>query len=249
VRPGRLSGRRWAGTYPVSMPKPSTSPAGRAPVRVTLRRLSHLLALTAIALPLVALEPAGAYMDAPDAPEAAAVVSAVRPADLDEHLVAERRELTLTPTTIVIEDPDLRRGSSKVVEPGEPGLLVETGLALLVDGEVEAWLMLERTVISLPVARIERVGIGEVPRGAVWDALARCESRGRWDAVRWIGDEFAYRGGLQFDPRTWNAFRPTGYPALASDATREQQIAVAERVLARQGWGAWPACSLRLGLR
>lgn len=247
--PGRLSGSRCAGTYPEAMPKPSTSPAGRAPVRVSLRRLPHLLALTAIALPLVVLAPAGAYLDAPDAPQAAAVVSAARPADLDEHLVAERRELTLTPTTIVIEDPDLRRGSSEVVQQGEPGLLVETALALHVDGEIEAWLMLERTVISLPVARIERIGVGEVPRDVVWDALARCEAGGRWDAVRWIDDELAYRGGLQFDPRTWNAFRPAGFPALASDATRDQQIVVAERVLAKQGWGAWPACSLRLGLR
>ena len=64
-----------------------------------------------------------------------------------------------------------------------------------------------------------------------------------------MNSRVSYHGGLQFDARTWSAYRPEGFPALASEATREQQIEVAERVLARQGWGAWPACSRRLGLR
>jgi hypothetical protein len=77
--------------------------------------------------------------------------------------------------------------------------------------------------------------------GATWDALAQCESGGNWS----INTGNGYYGGLQFTQSTWSAYGGAGSPA---NATREQQIAVAERVLAGQGWGAWPACSSKLGL-
>ena len=77
--------------------------------------------------------------------------------------------------------------------------------------------------------------------GSTWDALARCESGGNWAANTGNG----YYGGLQFSASTWSAYGGTG---LASDASREQQIAVAEKVLAGQGWGAWPSCSSQLDL-
>ena len=57
-----------------------------------------------------------------------------------------------------------------------------------------------------------------------------------------------YYGGLQFSGQTWSAFGGGQYAPTANQATREQQIAVAEKVLASQGWGAWPACSASLGL-
>ncbi|MCQ2000117.1 transglycosylase family protein [Arthrobacter zhaoxinii] len=74
-----------------------------------------------------------------------------------------------------------------------------------------------------------------------WDALAQCESGGNWA----INTGNGYSGGLQFSPSTWAAFGGTGD---AANASREQQIAVAERVLAEQGPGAWPACTAKLGL-
>ncbi|MHA7264228.1 transglycosylase family protein [Arthrobacter sp. TMN-37] len=74
-----------------------------------------------------------------------------------------------------------------------------------------------------------------------WDALAQCESGGNWG----INTGNGYSGGLQFSPSTWAAYGGTG---SAADASREQQIAVAERVLDGQGWGAWPSCSSQLGL-
>ncbi|GAB3281217.1 hypothetical protein GCM10027449_22390 [Sinomonas notoginsengisoli] len=77
--------------------------------------------------------------------------------------------------------------------------------------------------------------------GATWDALAQCESGGNWS----INTGNGFSGGLQFTPSTWAAYGGTGSPTTA---TRDQQIAVAERVLAGQGWGAWPACSAKLGL-
>ncbi|KAA9393855.1 LysM peptidoglycan-binding domain-containing protein [Kocuria coralli] len=79
------------------------------------------------------------------------------------------------------------------------------------------------------------------PANAVdWDAVAECESSGNWG----INTGNGYSGGLQFTPSTWAANGGTGN---AADASREQQIAVAENVLATQGIGAWPTCG-QLGL-
>jgi LysM repeat protein len=77
--------------------------------------------------------------------------------------------------------------------------------------------------------------------GTVWDKLAQCESSGNWS----INTGNGFSGGLQFTPSTWRAF---GGQGRAQDASRVEQIVVAERVLAKQGWGAWPACSRKLGL-
>lgn len=74
-----------------------------------------------------------------------------------------------------------------------------------------------------------------------WDALAQCESGGNWSTNTGNG----YTGGLQFSSSTWAAYGGTG---SAADASREQQIAVAEQVQASQGWGAWPSCAAQLGL-
>ena len=73
---------------------------------------------------------------------------------------------------------------------------------------------------------------------AEWDQVARCESGGNWA----INTGNGYQGGLQFTPGTWIASGGGQYAPAAQLATKEQQIAVAERVLAHQGRGAWPVC-------
>ena len=78
-----------------------------------------------------------------------------------------------------------------------------------------------------------------------WDRLAQCEAGGNWQ----INTGNGYHGGLQFSPSTWRAYGGGQFAPFAFQATREQQIAIAEKVLAGQGWGAWPSCSSRLGLR
>lgn len=75
---------------------------------------------------------------------------------------------------------------------------------------------------------------------ATWDQLAQCESSGNWAANTGNG----YYGGLQFSLSTWQAYGGSGNPA---DASRAEQIRVAENVLAGQGWGAWPSCSVQIG--
>ena len=71
-----------------------------------------------------------------------------------------------------------------------------------------------------------------------WDQVARCESGGNWA----INTGNGYQGGLQFSPGTWAAHGGTQYAPAANMATKDQQIAIAEHVLATQGRGAWPVC-------
>ena len=86
------------------------------------------------------------------------------------------------------------------------------------------------------------VASAAVAGGSVWDSLAACESGGNWA----INTGNGFYGGLQFTLSSWRAVGGSGSP---SDASREEQIARAETLRASQGWGAWPACSAKLGLR
>ncbi len=103
----------------------------------------------------------------------------------------------------------------------------------------------------LAVAGIAVAGMGAALAPAAtaapdsdWDALAQCESGGDWS----INTGNGFHGGLQFSPSTWNGYGGQEFAPYAYQASREEQIVVGERVLAGQGWGAWPSCSSQLGL-
>ncbi len=81
-----------------------------------------------------------------------------------------------------------------------------------------------------------------VPSGSVWDSLAQCESGGNWA----INTGNGYYGGLQFSASSWAAVGGSGLPHQHS---REEQIKRGKMLQSQQGWGAWPACSAKLGLR
>jgi LysM repeat protein len=91
-------------------------------------------------------------------------------------------------------------------------------------------------------APLALAGTASAAPQSAWDKLAQCESGGNWS----INTGNGYYGGIQFNASTWRAYGGTGLPHQASKA---QQIAVAERTLAAQGWNAWPACSRKMGLR
>lgn len=88
--------------------------------------------------------------------------------------------------------------------------------------------------------KVMRASVGD----GVWYRLAQCESGGRWNI-----ENGPYSGGLQFMHSTWVAAGGQRYAPRASQATPEQQIAVAKGWLARTSWSQWPACSRKLGLR
>jgi LysM repeat protein len=91
-------------------------------------------------------------------------------------------------------------------------------------------------VMAAPVA------IAAPASAADWDLLAQCESSGNWS----INTGNGYYGGLQFSQSTWEAFGGTQYAPNAAQASREQQIAIAEKVLAAQGPNAWPGCTAKV---
>jgi murein DD-endopeptidase MepM/ murein hydrolase activator NlpD len=87
-------------------------------------------------------------------------------------------------------------------------------------------------------------GVAHAADVDTWNKVAACESTNNWD----INTGNGYYGGLQFSQSTWEAYGGRAYAARADLATKDQQIAVAEKVLKGQGPGAWPTCSVRAGL-
>ncbi len=145
-------------------------------------------------------------------------------------------------------DPAALEGEEDVTQEGADGEQAATVRVTVVDGVETARETLSTSVTREPVA--EQVAVGSKPRpaapavsdGSVWDQLAKCESGGNWA----INTGNGYYGGLQFNPGTWRAYGGTGLPHQAS---REQQIAIAEKVRdASGGYGAWPGCASKLGL-
>ncbi|MER6068765.1 transglycosylase family protein [Streptomyces sp. NPDC001817] len=91
-------------------------------------------------------------------------------------------------------------------------------------------------------APLMAAGNASAATASEWDAVAQCESGGNWS----INTGNGFYGGLQFTNSTWAAYGGTAYAARADLATKAQQIAVAEKVLAGQGKGAWPVCGTGL---
>ena len=145
-------------------------------------------------------------------------------------------------------------GEETVVNPGAAGRERVTVRIREVNGEEAGREVIKRD--ELTPARERVVSVGTKPAapaaasapavagGTVWDELVQCEATGNWA----INTGNGFYGGLQFTQQTWEGFGGTQYAPRADLATREQQIAVAEKVQAAQGWGAWPACTSKMGL-
>jgi hypothetical protein len=101
---------------------------------------------------------------------------------------------------------------------------------------------------AVPVAAVTvplfHTATASAATGTVWDKLAFCESTNDWA----INTGNGYYGGVQFSLSTWKEFGGLKYAARADLATKAQQIEIAKKVQAVQGWNAWPACNRKLGL-
>ena len=182
-----------------------------------------------------------------DAPVKAGTAITVDRVDISEE---EKTEDFDAPATYV-DDPELEEGTEEVREEGTPGSRTVTRKIVKVNGAEESNDIIKEDVRTEAVAAVIARGTKPkstapaVAEGSVWDALAQCEATGNWS----INTGNGFSGGLQFTPSTWAAFGGTEYAPQAWQASREQQIAVAQKVQAAQGWGAWPACTSKLGLR
>lgn len=190
-----------------------------------------------------------------------------------QEISIERVDVRETAETITfdapakyIDDDSLEQGTEEVREEGQQGTKRVVSRVTFVNGEAQSEEIVseEETRKAKPATIVrgtkapsvnaasnsdEKSNSGAaapaVAGGSVWDQIAQCESGGDWS----INTGNGYHGGLQFNQGTWAAYGGTAYAPTADQATREQQIAIAEKTQAAQGWGAWPACTAKLGLR
>lgn len=168
--------------------------------------------------------------------------------------VHDEGETETKPKVEYRDDDSLPEGETEVIEEGQPGIVKQTALVTKVDGEETHRLVIVSDTVQESETRIVRRGTAQEPAaaaaesapsvadGSVWDRLAQCESGGNWAANTGNG----YYGGVQFSPQTW---RSLGAPGLPHEQPREVQIKYAQMLQERAGWGQWPACSAKLGLR
>ncbi|WP_405485895.1 transglycosylase family protein [Nocardia sp. NBC_00511] len=166
-------------------------------------------------------------------------------------IVENRTErIPLDPPENVIEDQTMNMSRTVVENPGAPGTQDVTFAVSIVNGKEAGKDPIKSTVIIPAAPKTVRKGakpgteVPDVQNGGTWDALAKCESGGNWA----INTGNGFFGGIQFDQNTWERQGGTRYAPRADMATREEQIAIASVTQARQGWGAWPACTARLGI-
>ncbi|WP_029370679.1 resuscitation-promoting factor [Mycobacterium sp. UM_WWY] len=163
--------------------------------------------------------------------------------------VTER--MPLQPDNKRIEDTSMNMSRQVVEDPGAPGTQDVTFAVAKVNGVETGRLPVANVVITPARDGVVRVGakpgteVPPVANGSTWDALASCEAGGNWA----INTGNGFYGGVQFDQNTWERQGGLRYAARADLATREEQIAIATVTQARQGWGAWPVCSGRIGAR
>jgi uncharacterized protein YabE (DUF348 family) len=157
----------------------------------------------------------------------------------------------LVPNNRQIPDPAMNMSRQVVEDPGMPGTQDVTFAVARVNGVETGRLPVANVVITPARDGVVRVGakpgteVPPVTNGATWDALSQCEAGGNWA----INTGNGFYGGVQFDLNTWERSGGLRYAPRADLATREEQITIAEVTRARQGWGAWPTCSGRLGVR
>lgn len=144
-----------------------------------------------------------------------------------------------------VDDPEAPAGDETVVEEGTPGTKEVTRTVTTVNGQEESSTVINEVELTAAKPATISRGTKTVAANSVWDQLAQCESGGNWA----INTGNGFSGGLQFHPQTWLAYGGGSFSGEASGATREQQISIAEKVQAAQGWGAWPACTASLGIR
>jgi len=165
--------------------------------------------------------------------------------------------------TVTQSDPSQYVGSSSLVRAGQPGSKRVTYRLIYIDGKLSGKVALSSTTLSQPVPRVEKTGTKPQPApaptassgggnsgatpppstsGLNWDAVAQCESGGNWH----INTGNGFYGGLQFDYGTWLSNGGGSYAPRADLATREQQIAIANKLYAARGASPWPVCGQRL---
>ena len=160
--------------------------------------------------------------------------------------------------TLTTDSAELLKGEEEITQAGVPGTVTKKYKLVLVDGREASRTLVSKTATREPVTEKVTVGTKAKPKPAaantgaaapammneaMWDKIAQCESGGNWS----INSGNGYYGGLQFDIQTWIGAGGGAYAPNASQATKAQQIDIANRVYADRGlqpWGCgWAASS------
>jgi uncharacterized protein YabE (DUF348 family) len=165
--------------------------------------------------------------------------------------------------TTTQSDPTKYVGTETVVSAGKPGAKRVTYQLVYVDGKLAGRVPAKSSLVAAPVDEVKKVGSKPTPppaptptppptptptpapsptpadsSGRNWDAVAACEAGGNWH----INTGNGFYGGLQFDLGTWTGNGGGAYAARADLASREQQIAIANKVADARGSSPWPVC-------
>jgi LysM repeat protein len=179
---------------------------------------------------------------APDKKAVQPVVEVVDPGDTLSAIAAVHQT-----TYVRLYDANGQISNPDIIHPGEQVRIPapEEQLPSRPLPSAQVAVAAPRPTVSAAPAVAKKTYASVPASGDVWDRLARCEASGNWA----INTGNGFYGGLQFTAGTWTNHGGGVYAPRADLASREQQIDIAQRVLASQGWGAWPACSAKLGLR
>lgn len=145
--------------------------------------------------------------------------------------------------TVQKKNSSLWKGESRVTTAGKAGKARRTYEITVVNGKVEKKVVLTEKVLTKPVTHVLEVGtkttsngVGiNLARAAMWDRIARCESGGNWS----INTGNGYYGGLQFNLASWNSNGGRDFAAYPHQASRAEQITVANRYYAKAGTRPW----------
>jgi uncharacterized protein YabE (DUF348 family) len=147
------------------------------------------------------------------------------------------RARPIAPPVKEIEDSSLDEGKTEVLNPGKPGKAMVTYRLTRVNGDVTDSAKLAAKTVATPQQKVVKVGTKQpaMENESLWDMLASCESTNNWQANTGNG----YYGGLQFDNQTWLSNGGGQYAPRADMASKQQQIAVANRVKDARGMQPW----------
>ena len=201
-----------------------------------IQRILGLAAISILGIALLAPLAARSAVEAPvEADDRLLEIAAIAPGEAAEAaLLGDRGGLTVrdAPNASALNADGEALEAAPVPTPGSAAM--------------EATLYVEATPAPTPapVAARPAAPPSTYSGDSVWDDLAKCESGGNWS----INTGNGYYGGLQFNYGTWHAYGGGEFAEYPHQATREEQITVAERLRADRGYAPWPACRAKLGL-
>lgn len=141
------------------------------------------------------------------------------------------------------KEKDIPLGDILKLNPDEDVMNLEIGSTVILPPEADTVAPTKKQVDRQSAPKVERQA---KPReSGVWDHIAQCESGGDWS----INTGNNYFGGIQFSKTSWDAMGGQEFAEYPHHASKAEQIIVAEKLQDVQGWGAWPVCSKKIGLR